>query len=133
MKRLSMQRYGLSRLGTLRMLVAALCIATLIVGSSPVAADSAYLSARAVSRGAVFSINYRWNSGSDNGSPYVWVCVGANGDAPIPIAAGVSGSQTAEFIAPYGSDERYRTYIFGLYTDIGCTALLDGQTVAVRR
>ncbi len=115
------------------MLVAALGIAALIIGSSPVAADSAYISARAVSRGAILSINYRWNSGSDNGSPYVWVCVGASDDALIPIASGVSGSQTAEFTAPYGGKERYQTYTFGLYTDIGCTALLDGQTVAVRR
>ncbi|MGI8691188.1 MAG: hypothetical protein ACR2M3_21620 [Thermomicrobiales bacterium] len=72
------------------------------------------------------SATIRWASGTDNGSPVVWVCTSTNGNPPLPLDSGAFGSLTANFVnsAPV---------TFGLYMDPACTTSFHNQTVTVTR
>ena len=109
----------------LRSLAIWMAFAALILGPTTVTAAPATISARTTAFGdGNFSITVSWNSGSDNGNPVVWVCVGYNSEVPVSLDMGASGSQKANYI-PKG------TYVFGLYTDSDCGMLVDNQTVTV--
>lgn len=101
-------------------------VAALMLCPATVAAAPAAISARTTDFGdGNFGITIAWNSGSDNGNPVVWVCESYNGNAPLTLDMGASGSQIANFI-PKG------TYVFGLYSSSECATLVDNQTVTVR-
>jgi hypothetical protein len=107
--------------------VVAVCVAliALVLGADTVAAAPATISARTHDFGdGNFSITISWNSGSDHGNPVVWVCQSYNGNAPLTLDMGASGSQRANFIPP-------GTYVFGMYADSGCSISVDNQSVTV--
>lgn len=108
-----------------RSLALVVAITALVVGVTPVRASPAFLTARATYvRYSGLSVTVNWNSGSDNGSPDVWICSSYNGATPLPFDSGVSGSQKANFV-------RNGTFVIGLYTDSACTTLFHNQTVTV--
>jgi hypothetical protein len=108
-----------------RVVVASVAFIALMLGADTVAAAPAMISARTHDWGdGNFSITISWNSGSDNGNPVVWVCQRYNGNAPLTLDMGASGSQLANFIPP-------GTYVFGLYADSGCSMSVDNQSVTV--
>jgi hypothetical protein len=112
-------------LRTFRSLIVIVGIAALVVGVMPVAASPASITANSTYfQGSGVSVTVNWNSGTDNNSPQVWVCDSYNGATPISFDFGSSGSQTANFV-------RSGTYVFGLYTDSGCTMLFHNQTATV--
>lgn len=110
---------------TFRSLAIVVSIAALVVGVTPVGANPASLTAKATYvQYSGLSVTVSWSSGSDNGSPEVWVCSSYNGATPLPFDSGASGSQKANFV-------RQGTYVIGLYADSGCTTLFHDQTVTV--
>jgi hypothetical protein len=112
-------------LRTFRSLVIIGAIAAFVVGAMSVGASPASLTAKATYvQDSGLSVTVNWNTGSDNGSPQVWVCDSYNGATPLPFDFGASGSQKANFV-------RNGTYLIGLYTDSDCTALFQNQSVTV--
>lgn len=83
----------------LRVLAVCIALTACLLGSLAVSANSASLSVRPNAFGdGNYSVVFSWDSGTDNGSPVVWVCVSYNGALPLSIASAVSGSQRANFI-----------------------------------
>ena len=101
-------------------------VTALIVGVAPVAASPASITAKSTYyQGSGLSITLSWDSGTDNNSPQVWLCNSYNGGPPLSFDFGATGSQTANFV-------RNGTYVFGLYTDSGCTIPFHNATATVK-
>ncbi|MDQ2786172.1 MAG: hypothetical protein M3Y58_14355 [Chloroflexota bacterium] len=121
------KRDGMSLIRAHKALAAFIALAALLVGTITAEASPASLTASGTYvQYSGLSITVRWASGTDNGSPVVWVCTSTNGNPSLPLDSGAFGSLTTNFV-------NSTPVTFGLYMDQECTTSFHNQTVTVTR